>query len=95
VTADETRILYRLEGKVDNVLAEQESAKAELKHLARLPDKLSALEVRVAKLEPIADDFSRWRERGIGALMLISFFAAILGAAISAIWQKIVGLFTS
>lgn len=87
------RDLGRLEGKIDAIIAQQQKDADRLERLVTTPEKIESVEKRVAKLEPIADDFSKWKERGVGAMMLISFIAALLGAAITAAWQKILALF--
>lgn len=68
----------------------QDEIAADMKALVNTPEKIDRLNERLEKIEPVAAEFSRWRERGIGALMLISFISAILGAVLTAAWRKIV-----
>lgn len=104
--ASQDRALGRLEGKIDLIIAEQEKAatarKVQYEKLDALDRKVEATETKVESIdkrlkgveEPVAE-FSRWRERGVGAIMLISFIAASFGAALVAfgkrIWSAIVG----
>ena len=103
--ASQDRALGRLEGKIDMMLAAQEKAdavrKAQYEKLDALDRKVDATEAKVESIdkrlegveEPVAE-FSRWRERGVGAIMLISFVAASVGGAFVAFGKKIVALIT-
>lgn len=104
--ANDQRAIGRLEGKIDLMLAEQEKAalarKQTYEKLEALDRKITATEVKVENVEerlksveePVAE-FSRWRERGVGAVMLISFVAASIGGLLvtfgKKIWSAIVG----
>jgi hypothetical protein len=101
--SSQDRAIGRLEGKLDalieNVAQSQKSSGesrakiyAKLDHLTTSTDKIARLEERIAAIEPVAAEFNKWRERGIGALMLITFFSAALGAAITAAWKKVVAV---
>lgn len=106
MTGSDERAIGRLEAKVDLILAEQnrasEARKQTYEKLESLDRKATATEIRVESIddrlgkveEPVAE-FSRWRERGVGALMLISFAAASVGGMVVAygkkIWTAIVG----
>lgn len=92
------RALGRLEGKVDLILQEQQSAAANRKQTyerleeinKKVDDAASKIEhadARLAKVEAPVAEFSKWRERAIGALMLISFVSAATGAAMVAAWK--------
>ncbi|WP_295966153.1 hypothetical protein [uncultured Bartonella sp.] len=48
---------------------------------------------RIESVEKPVAEFNRWRERAIGALMLVSLVAALIGGAIAAYWHKIVDAF--
>lgn len=98
------RALGRLEGKLDLMLQEQQIAAKERKQTAdrfdsveRLveaaKDEISRVDDRLAKVETPVAELSKWRERAIGALMLISFVSAFTGAAIVAAWKGIVSFF--
>ncbi len=104
MTDSDARAIGRLEGKIDLMLAEQQAAaqsrKQTYEKLETLDKKIEATDVKVAAIdrrlesvgEPVAE-FSRWRERGIGAIMLISFVAASIGGIVTAAWGKIVAWF--
>lgn len=94
------RALGRLEGKVDLMLQEQQSAAANRKKTyqrieeidKKVDDaaaKIRHADERLAKVEAPVAEFSKWRERAIGALMLISFVSAATGAAMVAAWKGI------
>lgn len=98
--ANQDRAIGRIEGKIDLMLAEQEKAskarKVQYEKLDALNRKVEATENKVESIdkrlegveEPVAE-FSRWRERGVGAIMLISFVAASFGGALVAFGKKI------
>ena len=94
------RALGRLEGKVDLMLQEQQSAAANrkqtyerLEEIDRKVDdaaeKIRYADARLASVEAPVAEFSKWRERAVGALMLISFVSAVTGAAMVAAWKGI------
>ncbi len=103
--ASQERSIGRIEGKIDLILAEQEKAatarKAQYEKLDALDRKVDATETKVESIdkrlekveEPVAE-FSRWRERGVGALMLITFVSASTGAAAVAFGKKLWALVT-
>jgi len=67
---------------------------ADYRHqLKGLQEDVVALGKRVDELEKPVAELNRWRERAIGAAMLISIVAAIIGGALAASWQKIMDLF--
>lgn len=98
--ASQERAIGRIEGKLDLILAEQEKAatarKAQYEKLDGLDRKVEATETKVQSIdkrlkgveEPVAE-FSRWRERGVGAVMLISFAAASLGGFLATFGKKL------
>jgi len=94
------RALGRLEGKVDLMLQEQISAAANRKQtyerieaverkVEDAADEIKRVDDRLASVEAPVAEFSKWRERAIGALMLISFVSAATGAAMVAAWKGI------
>lgn len=94
------RALGRVEGKLDLMLQEQQQASANRKQTyERLEEinkkvddaatKIEHADARLAKVEAPVAEFSKWRERAIGALMLISFVSAATGAAMVAAWKGI------
>jgi Asp-tRNA(Asn)/Glu-tRNA(Gln) amidotransferase C subunit len=83
------RALGRVEGKIEAILSAQVDIIKQLSSLSNTPKEIEAMHKRLEKIEPVAEEFSRWRERGVGALMLLSFAAATFGAVITAAWQKV------
>jgi energy-converting hydrogenase Eha subunit H len=83
------RSLGRLEGQMAAILSAQAKIIEQLAALSNTPKEIEAVHKRLEKIEPVADEFNKWRERGVGALMLLSFAAATFGAIITAVWQKI------
>lgn len=100
MTGSDERAIGRLEGKMDLMLAEQgraaDARRLTFQKLEELDRKVSTTDAKVETIdnrlisveEPVAE-FSRWRERGVGALMLISFVAASIGGLIATMWNKI------
>lgn len=102
----EARAIGVLEGKIDLMLAEQERAAQSRKHtyekLEAMDKKIDATDVKIDAIdkrlkaveEPVAE-FSRWRERGIGAIMLVSLAAASVSGLVVAfgkkVWAAVVG----
>lgn len=96
----EARAIGNLEGKIDLMLAEQDRAaqsrKSTYEKLEALAKKLDAHEVKLDTIdkrlkaveEPVAE-FSRWRERGVGAIMLVSLAAASVGGLVATFGKKI------
>lgn len=100
MTESDERAIGRLEGKIDMMLAEQilaaDARKQTYETLERLDrkidatdNKVSSIDARLEKVEGPVAEFSQWRERGIGALMLISFVAASVGGLIVGYGKKI------
>jgi hypothetical protein len=56
-------------------------------------NRLEAVESKVKLFEPIASDFNKWRERGMGAMMLIGLVASAVAGLLGAFWTKIIGYF--
>ena len=44
---------------------------------------------RLKEFEPVAEDFSRWRERGMGVIMFIGAISESLGALGALFWKKL------
>lgn len=98
--ANQDRAIGRIEGKIDLMLAEQEKSskarKVQYEKLDALDRKVEATETKVESIdkrlegveEPVAE-FSRWRERGVGAIMLISFVAASLGGLLASFGKRV------
>lgn len=106
MTESNEKAIGRLEGKIDLMLAEQvraaDARRQTYETLEKLDRKIDATDTKVTSIDerlekvegPVAE-FSQWRERGIGALMLISFVAASVGGLVVAYgkkaWAAIVG----
>ena len=103
--ANQDRAIGRIEGNIDRILAElkeaKEGRKAQYEKLDALDRKVEATESKVERIderlekveEPVAE-FSRWRERGVGAVMLISFAAASFGGLLATFGKKLWALLT-
>lgn len=103
----EARALGAVEGKIDLMLAEQNRAAQSRKHTYEKLEvmdkkidatdvKIDAIDKRLKAVEEPVTEFSRWRERGIGAIMLVRFAAASVGGFVVAFGKKIwVALFGS
>ncbi len=44
---------------------------------------------RMDKAEPLISQLDKWRERGIGAFMVVAAIGSIVGAVITAFWKAI------
>jgi chromosome segregation ATPase len=81
--------LEDVDGKVDEADAKIVAVDERLKNVDATMDK------RLKNVEEPVAEFSRWRERGVGAVMLISFVAASVGGLLvtfgKKIWAVIVG----
>jgi hypothetical protein len=104
--ASQDRAIGRIEGKLDLIIAHQDKAsdarKAQYEKMEELGRKIEATDRKVESIddrlekveEPVAE-FSKWRERGVGAIMLVSFVAASVGGLFVAfgkkIWSAVVG----
>lgn len=103
--ASQERALGRLESKVDLILEANQHAEQsrkeqyqKLEHITRKADatdrKLDTIDGRLKAVEEPVADFEKWRERAIGALMLVSFVSASLGAFIPWAIKKLTTLFS-
>lgn len=104
--AGQERALGRVEGKLDHIIRDQEQARSDRKQqyerqekterlLEEMSRQMKGMNHRLEKVEEPVADFNRWRERGVGAIMLVSFAAASLGGLLATfgkkIWAVIVG----
>ena len=82
--ANESRkaIYEKLEAVDDKIVAADAKIMAADARIASVDDRLESVEGPVA-------EFNKWRERGVGAVMLISFVAASLGGLLVAFGKKI------
>ena len=100
------RAIGRIEAKVDRLVDDQDQARLDRRETYKRLDgfersqektaaALQAIDDRLAAVEAPVADFNRWRERGVGAVMLVSFVAASLGGLLVTfgrkIWSVIVG----
>ncbi|MEN5300339.1 hypothetical protein ABE530_18675 [Brucella sp. TWI559] len=103
--AGQDRSIGRIEGKLDLIISDQENARQDRKQqyqrqekterlLEALQRNIESIDARLEKVEEPVADFNRWRERGIGAVMLVSAFAAIFGAVIASFWRKVLAIMT-
>ena len=101
--ASQERALGRLESKVDLILADNERAAhsrkeqyEKLEQITRKADttdrKIDGIDGRLKTVEKPVAEFEKWRERAIGALMLVSLVSACTGAVALWIWRKLVAL---
>lgn len=103
--ASQERALGRLESKVDLILADNERAahsrKEQYEKLEQITRKADSTDRNIADLlerieaveKPVAE-FSKWRERAIGALMLVAFVSAAIGSITPWLWRKLMSLFS-
>ncbi|WHS33587.1 hypothetical protein QLQ09_19705 [Brucella sp. NM4] len=101
--AGQERAIGRIEGKLDLIISDQEKARQDRKQQYEKQEKtdralddvkrmIESIDTRLEKVEEPVADFNRWRERGVGAIMLVSFFAATFGAVLASFWKKLVAL---
>lgn len=101
MTENRDRAIGRIEGKLDRIIDEMklDSEKREeqdkrLERIERSQDnadkRTEDILKRLETVEKPVAEFNRWRERAIGALMLVSLVAALIGGSIAAYWHKIV-----
>jgi len=100
---DIQRSLGRIEGKQDQILEEQKKASQERKEIFQQMEAIkrkqemaekerAAMSERLKTVESNTTDFNKWKERAIGAVMLISLMAALVGGGLAVSWHKIVDL---
>jgi len=71
-----------------------ESLRAEMRtEIADYKRRLGLAEKRLDALEKPVAELNRWRERAVGAIMLVSISAATIGGALAVSWQKIMDVF--
>ncbi|KAB2801617.1 hypothetical protein F9L06_08030 [Brucella anthropi] len=103
--AGQERAIGRIEGKLDLIISDQEKARQDRKQQYEKQEKtdralddvtrmIKSIDTRLEKVEEPVADFNRWRERGVGAIMLVSFSAATFGAILASFWKKILALIT-
>lgn len=101
--AGQERAIGRIEGKLDLIIADQEKARQDrkqqyerLEKIERSQEgverKVEGIHSRLEKVEEPIAEFNRWRERGVGAMMLVSFVAATIGAVLATVGKKLLAL---
>lgn len=71
---DQARLMESMQALIKEQGRESAAARSDV------ASRLSEVERKVEMFEPVAKDFSRWRERGIGALMVLTMISAMVGA---------------
>ncbi len=103
--AGQDRAIGRVEGKLDQIIKDMDRARDDRKQqydkqektdrtLDEVMRQLRSVDSRLSNIEEPVADFNRWRERGVGAIMLISFAAASFGGLIATFGKKIWALIT-
>lgn len=103
--AGQDRAIGRVEGKLDQIIKDMDRARDDRKQqyekqektdrtLDEVMRKLQSVDTRLSNVEEPVADFNRWRERGVGAVMLVSFAAASLGGLVAAFGKKLWSLMT-
>ncbi|TPF76749.1 hypothetical protein FHY56_04465 [Brucella gallinifaecis] len=103
--AGQDRAIGRVEGKLDQIIKDMDRARDDRKQqyerqekteriLEKMERKIDSLDSRLENVEEPVADFNRWRERGVGAVMLISFAAASFGGLLATFGKKIWALMT-
>lgn len=98
--SDTQRSLGRLEGKLDMILADQESARIDRKNqyakseaierrLDATDQKIAGLKTQIDEAAPVITDIKRWKERFIGMQMLIAGVFVAVGGGIVLVWKWI------
>ncbi|AQS40808.1 MAG: Hypothetical protein BHV28_00820 [Candidatus Tokpelaia hoelldobleri] len=104
MTDNHDRAIGRIEGKLDQLIGEQRRATQkrgdmykQLEALRKNQDEITRqikdVDRRLEHVEKPIAEFSRWRERAVGAAMLLSMTAALIGGTVAAYWAKIVAIF--
>lgn len=104
MTDNHDRAIGRIEGKLDQLIEEQRRAMQkrsemykQLESLRKNQDEMTRqikdVDRRLGYVEEPVTEFNRWRERAIGAAMLISLTAAMIGGTVAAYWAKLVAMF--
>lgn len=97
---DDQRALGRVEGKIDFLVQQQEAAEKsrqrthdQLDIVTRkqevIQHQLVTLQSRLVAVEGPVADFSRWKERWVGAVMLIGIVFTGIGAIASWLLEKL------
>ncbi|UXM94630.1 hypothetical protein N5853_11050 [Bartonella sp. HY329] len=104
MTESHDRAIGLIEGKLDRPIEDMERATEKralqyerIDRIERKQDhtERTAKEIlhRLEKVEKPVSDFNRWRERAIGALMLVSLISAFVGGTLASYWGKIISIF--
>lgn len=97
MTDNHDRAIGRIEGKLDRLLSDKDYEKkkwAELyKRISSYECKVDSTVRRLEKIEKPIAELNKWRERMLGAAMLISVSAALIGGAVASYWNKLADIF--
>lgn len=104
MTVSTERILGRIEAKVDRLVEDMDALNAKRSESSKRIDvlednqkdierALKNIDKRLANVETPVAYIRKWHQRAIGATILISIAAALLGGTIANYWQKIVAGF--
>jgi len=104
MTDNHDRAIDRIEGKLGLLLKRQERREdrrgdiyKQLESLRKNQDTMTRdiknINIRLDAVEQPVAEFNRWRERMIGASMLISLLVALAGSTVAAYWTKVVTIF--
>jgi len=100
---DDYLTIGRLESKIDTILEDQRNAREDRKRqyerqeatdktLSQVASKVDRIEKRLEAVEGPVAQFNKWRERGIGAMMLVSMCGATIGALLTKYWTKLLSI---
>jgi len=103
MTNNADRAIGRIEGMLKMVLENQARAEISRKQLyqsfealrievADARRRIEALERRADAFDKPVAELKKWRERALGALMLLSLIGALIGGGVVAFWQKMSSL---
>lgn len=98
------RAIGRLEGKLDHIIADQDRSRLERKkqyekqevadrYVEGLGRKIDIIDARLKKVEASAKEINKWRERGVGAVMLVSIAGASIGSLLAAFGRRLWSVF--
>lgn len=91
VMGEQTRVLTQLTTAVSELRAmSTQSDQVASLHRASVDFKLGQLAQQISHMEPIISDLKRWRERSIGAIILLSFTMAVVGASATTVFKQVV-----
>jgi CII-binding regulator of phage lambda lysogenization HflD len=72
--------------------ASEKSRDTVTRDLDAIDKRLSKVEEGIERISPVADEVKQWKQRGIGAAMLLSMLGATFGGALVAFREKILAV---